>query len=95
VSPAFARVRVFTGGWTTPAAVEEFLNPDLSRLHDPFALPDMDVAVARLARAVEAGEPRYASYGDYDVDGITAVALSRVGACAPPMPTSTTTSRTG
>lgn len=73
VSPAFARV-LCSRGLTTPAAVEEFLNPDLSRLHDPFALPDMDVAAARLARAVEAGEP-IRIYGDYDVDGITAVAL--------------------
>ncbi|HEY8418570.1 MAG TPA: single-stranded-DNA-specific exonuclease RecJ [Limnochordales bacterium] len=61
-------------GFTEPDAVRAFLRPDLSGLHDPWALPDMRLAVARLARAVAAGET-LAVYGDYDVDGQTSVAL--------------------
>ncbi|MBW3661359.1 MAG: single-stranded-DNA-specific exonuclease RecJ [Gemmatimonadetes bacterium] len=51
-----------------------FLEPSLDELHDPFLLRDMDVAVERIERAIEAGEP-IVVYGDYDVDGITATAL--------------------
>jgi single-stranded-DNA-specific exonuclease len=54
---------------------ETFLRPTLRRtLPDPFALKDMDRAVARLARAVETGET-IAIFGDYDVDGATSAAL--------------------
>lgn len=51
-----------------------FFRPSLSDLHDPFLMKDMDVAVDRLHRAVISGE-RILVYGDYDVDGTTAVAL--------------------
>jgi len=61
-------------GLTEPDAVRAFLRPDPSGLHDPWALPDMGPAVARLAQAVRAGEP-VAVYGDYDVDGQSSVAL--------------------
>lgn len=61
-------------GFTDPDAVRSFLRPDPAMLHDPLALPDMAVAVSRLARAVTAREP-VAVYGDYDVDGQTSVAL--------------------
>ncbi|MDR3207672.1 MAG: DHH family phosphoesterase, partial [Oscillospiraceae bacterium] len=47
---------------------------DVSQPHDPFLLPDMAAAVDRIRRALEAGEPM-AVYGDYDVDGMTSVAL--------------------
>lgn len=73
VSPAFARV-LCSRGLTSPSVVEQFLNPELSGLHDPFLLPDMCAAAARLAMAAAAGEP-IRIYGDYDVDGITAVAV--------------------
>ncbi len=53
---------------------DKFLVPQLSELHDPSFMPDMDVAVERLNRAIEKGE-RILVYGDYDVDGTTAVAL--------------------
>ena len=48
--------------------------PSISDLHDPFLMPDMDRAVARLNRAMGSKE-RIMVYGDYDVDGTTAVAL--------------------
>lgn len=61
-------------GITTFEAAREFFRPDLSRLHDPFLMKDMDKAVARLGKAVSEGE-KILVYGDYDVDGTTAVAL--------------------
>ena len=51
-----------------------FFRPNLNNLHDPFLMKDMDKAVERLDRAVSQGE-RILVYGDYDVDGTTAVAL--------------------
>src|SRR5687768_17621693 len=51
-----------------------FLDPTFDQLHDPFLMRDMEVAVARIERAIAAGEP-IAIYGDYDVDGITATTL--------------------
>ena len=51
-----------------------FFRPSLDRLHDPFLMKDMDAAVERLRRAIVSGE-KILVYGDYDVDGTTAVAL--------------------
>lgn len=51
-----------------------FFRPSLDDLHDPFLMKDMDVAVERLHKAIESGE-RILVYGDYDVDGTTAVSL--------------------
>lgn len=53
---------------------KKYFRPSLDDLHDPFLMKDMDKAVARLQRAVHAHE-RILIYGDYDVDGTTAVAL--------------------
>ncbi len=53
---------------------ERFFHPSLRDLHDPFLMPDMDKAVERLNRAMGSKE-RILVYGDYDVDGTTAVAL--------------------
>ncbi|MGQ0584181.1 MAG: single-stranded-DNA-specific exonuclease RecJ [Reyranella sp.] len=56
-------------------SVAEFLDPTLRRfLPDPLHLKDMDVAIARLVRAVQGGE-RIVVFGDYDVDGATSSAL--------------------
>ena len=52
----------------------EFFRPDLSNLHDPFLMKDMDRAIQRILEAIQAGE-KVMIYGDYDVDGTTAVAL--------------------
>ena len=51
-----------------------FFRPDLSMLHDPFLMKDMEKAVARVRKAIETKE-KIMVYGDYDVDGTTAVAL--------------------
>lgn len=51
-----------------------FFRPDLAALHDPFLMTDMDKAVDRLERAISENE-KVLVYGDYDVDGTTAVSL--------------------
>ena len=58
----------------SPEKVNKFFRPQLSDLHDPFLMNDMDVAVDRLNQAMGKKE-RILIYGDYDVDGTTAVAL--------------------
>lgn len=55
-------------------AAKKFFRPSLEHLHDPFAMKDMASAVDRLKRAIDANE-KILIYGDYDVDGTTAVAL--------------------
>lgn len=68
--------RILTArGLTTQTAREAFLQPDYAVVkHDPFLLPDMDKAVARLKQAHAAGE-KIVIYGDYDIDGLSATAL--------------------
>lgn len=61
-------------GVTAPQEATSFFNPSISELPDPFLMPDMDKAVNRLNKAMGAKE-RIMVYGDYDVDGTTAVAL--------------------
>lgn len=62
-------------GLTTRAARQAFLQPDYMAVkHDPFLLPDMKKAVARLKQAREQGE-KIVIYGDYDIDGLSATAL--------------------
>ena len=51
-----------------------FFRPDLGDLHDPFLMKDMDLAVKRIAKAIKSSE-NILVYGDYDVDGTTAVSL--------------------
>jgi single-stranded-DNA-specific exonuclease len=51
-----------------------FFNPSLDYLHDPFLMKDMNIAVDRISTAVKKNE-KILVYGDYDVDGTTAVAL--------------------
>ena len=53
---------------------KRFLDPKLTHLHDPFLLPDMERAVARIDAAIRAKEPM-AIFGDYDVDGISSTCL--------------------
>lgn len=71
--PAIAELLV-RRGVSTPEGADAFFTPSLNDLHDPFLMPDMDKAVTRLNRAMGAKE-RIMIYGDYDVDGTTAVAL--------------------
>ena len=61
-------------GLSEPDAIDRFLRPRLSDLSDPFLMPDMQPAVDRLLKAID-GQERVVLYGDYDVDGVTSVAL--------------------
>jgi len=56
------------------AEARSFLRPQLDQLHDPFLMKDMDKAVERLTWALDKSE-KILIYGDYDVDGTTAVSL--------------------
>ncbi|APA64173.1 MULTISPECIES: single-stranded-DNA-specific exonuclease RecJ [Maribacter] len=61
-------------GISTFEEAKHFFRPQLSDLHDPFLMKDMDIAVERIEEAIANGE-NILVYGDYDVDGTTAVAL--------------------
>lgn len=61
-------------GITTFDEAKDFFRPTLDGLHDPYLMKDMDKAVARIERAIETGE-NILVFGDYDVDGTTAVSL--------------------
>src|SRR5689334_12128462 len=71
--PLTARLLV-NRGLHDPEIADAFLRPSLSRLHDPFGLPDMDKAAHRIASAISRGEILFI-HGDYDVDGVTSTAL--------------------
>ena len=73
ISSAAARMLVVRGIQTADEA-RAFVRPSLDKLHDPFLMRDMDQAVERLHRAIAQNE-KILIYGDYDVDGTTAVAL--------------------
>ena len=73
IAPALANLLV-QRGIETEGEAERFFNPRLEDLHDPFLMKDMDRAVHRIEEAVNHNE-RIMVYGDYDVDGTTAVAL--------------------
>jgi single-stranded-DNA-specific exonuclease len=59
---------------TNPEEASTFFNPSLEYIHDPFMMKDMNIAVDRLSTAIKRNE-KILVYGDYDVDGTTAVAL--------------------
>jgi single-stranded-DNA-specific exonuclease len=61
-------------GIKTFEEAKKFFRPELSHLHDPFLMKDMDKAIERINRAIVSGE-KIMIYGDYDVDGTTAVAM--------------------
>lgn len=83
LSPALARL-AWMRGVNHPDDLACRLDPSWERTHDPYLMPGMAAAVARIQKAVAAGEP-ITVYGDYDVDGVTATAvlvrvLERLGA---------------
>ena len=61
-------------GIETFEQAKQFFRPTLNDLHDPFLMKDMDKAVERIERAIEKDE-NILVFGDYDVDGTTAVSL--------------------
>ena len=73
ISPVAGRI-LAGRGLRTAAEARAYIRPSLDSLHDPFLMRDMTAAVDRLCRAIDNHE-RIMVYGDYDVDGTTAVAL--------------------
>ncbi|MGV3009979.1 single-stranded-DNA-specific exonuclease RecJ [Streptococcus thoraltensis] len=61
-------------GINTEEALDDFINADLSKLHDPFLLHDMEKSVSRIRQAIEKGE-QILVYGDYDADGMTSASI--------------------
>lgn len=74
--PRILRLLLAQRGYMEEEAVERFLKPRLKDLSDPFALPEMDLAVERILKAADAGET-VCIFGDYDVDGITSITILR------------------
>ena len=72
--PPLAAQVLLNRGLGEPAEAEDFLRPDYRRLADPFLMKGMDLATARIARAVAEGEA-ITIYGDFDADGVTAATL--------------------
>ncbi len=73
ISLLLARV-LLNRGVDTDDKVKKFLHPELSDLYDPFLLKDMEVAVDTILKSIENKE-KITIYGDYDVDGITSIAV--------------------
>ena len=73
LSPLMVQI-LFNRGLADAAQVEPFLRVDKRLSPDPFLLPDMEMAVTRIYRAVLGGE-KIAVYGDFDADGITSTAV--------------------
>ena len=72
--PEALAVLLVQRGITSYAAAKEYFRPQWEQLHDPYLMEDMPQAVERIARAIAASDPVMV-FGDYDVDGTTAVAL--------------------
>jgi single-stranded-DNA-specific exonuclease len=73
ISPLLAQC-LLNRGFSEPSAIQNFLQPRLKNLADPFLLPNMDSAIGRLLRAREQNES-LVIFGDYDVDGVISTAL--------------------
>jgi single-stranded-DNA-specific exonuclease len=73
VRPLVAELLIHRG-FTESAEISGFLHPRLQDLSDPFLLPNMEAAVARILEAVDRQET-VVLYGDYDVDGVTSLTL--------------------
>lgn len=73
ISPLTAIV-LYNRGICDDESIRTFLSKDLGVMYDPFLMRDMDKAVERIMAAKKANE-KITIYGDYDVDGITAIAI--------------------
>lgn len=73
IDPVLAQL-LLNRGISTKEEAEKFLYPKLEDLHDPFLMPDMEKAIKRIEKAI-GNKERILIYGDYDVDGTTAVSL--------------------
>lgn len=74
--PLFLAQLLLQRGVTTKEAYQALIEPDITKLHDPLLLHDMDKAVHRIEQAV-ANQEKITIYGDYDVDGLTASSIMK------------------
>jgi len=74
IDTSLAQILVQRGIGTFESA-KDFFRPQLNQIHDPFLMKDMDLAIARIDKAIFNNE-HILIYGDYDVDGTTSVALA-------------------
>ena len=77
-APELIAELLYRRGMRTAKQIEEFFNPSLENLFDPYLFEDMQLAVDRTLLAIEKGE-LIIIYGDYDVDGTTSTALLYLG----------------
>lgn len=73
ISPVLAQILI-NRDMKDADAVKDFLSPSISKMHDPFLLPDMDRAVERLRKSIGKSETLLV-HGDYDADGLTSTAI--------------------
>ena len=73
---ALASKILYSRGVDNDEKLTQFLSNDLSQLHDPYLLHDMDKAVARIRQAIENYE-QILVYGDYDADGMTSASIMK------------------
>lgn len=73
LSPILTKI-LASRGYDTPNKISDFLHPNLSQLHDPFLLKNMDIVTEKIKNAIE-NNKRILIFGDYDVDGISATAI--------------------
>src|SRR5579872_3227702 len=76
ISPVLARLLALRGITSAPQAFS-FLSPSLDQLHSPYLMRGMKEAVERLCSAI-ANKEQVLIYGDYDVDGTTAVVILKI-----------------
>lgn len=65
---------IYNKNLKTTKEIDVFLNPTRNDFHDPYLMPDMEVAVDRIIKAIE-NQEKVIIYGDYDVDGITSITV--------------------
>jgi single-stranded-DNA-specific exonuclease len=73
ISELLSRI-LLNRGLNTDEKIDKYLYPKIEHLYDPFILNDMDIAVQRIIKAINNKE-KVTVYGDYDVDGITSIAI--------------------
>lgn len=73
ISPLVANLLV-NRGIVTAETANHFLNKDAANFHDPFLLDSMDIAIARIEKAIESNE-KILVYGDYDADGVSSTTV--------------------
>ena len=73
VSPLVAKI-IANRNFNSNEEIEAYLNPDISKIYDPYLMEDMDKAVTRIIEAINSKQ-KIVVYGDYDVDGITSITV--------------------